>query len=120
MRPRLGHQLHVPAMQQVEAAIGEANTQPRAAPLREALIEHRKAYFTELGGFVDTPVYARARLAPGTKIEGPALIEEAESTSVIGPKANVEVDRFGNLIMRIEAVPRDAKATENLQEKEKR
>ena len=44
----------------------------------EALIEHRMAYFTELDGFVDTPVYARARLVPGTKIAGPALIEEAE------------------------------------------
>ncbi len=86
----------------------------------KALIERRKAYFTELNGFVDTPVYARARLAPGTKIAGPALIEEAESTSVIGPKANVEVDRFGNLIMRLEDVAGRAKAKESLPEKEKR
>ena len=68
---------------------------------------------------VDTPVYVRARLAPGTKIAGPALIEEAESTSVIGPKANVEVDRFGNLIMRLEDVAGRAKAKEGLPEKEK-
>ena len=78
----------------------------------EALTEHREAYFTELGGFVDTPVHSRSRLAPGSKIEGPALIEEAESTCVIGPGASVEVDRFGNLIMRIEAVAQTAKPKE--------
>jgi N-methylhydantoinase A len=61
-----------------------------------------------------------ARLAPGTKIAGPALIEEAESTSVIGPKANVEVDGFGNLIMRLEDVAGRARAKESLREKEKR
>jgi N-methylhydantoinase A len=67
----------------------------------EALIEHRDAYFVEAGGFVSVPVYARNRLAAGTTIVGPALIEEAESTSVIGPSARVDVDGFGNLIMRL-------------------
>jgi N-methylhydantoinase A len=67
----------------------------------EALIEHRDAYFVEAGGFVSVPVYARNRLAAGTSIVGPALIEEAESTSAIGPSARVEVDGFGNLIMRL-------------------
>ncbi|HUK10042.1 MAG TPA: hydantoinase/oxoprolinase family protein [Stellaceae bacterium] len=67
----------------------------------EALIERRLAYFEETGGFVDTPVYARARLGEGTAISGPALIEEAESTAVVGPSATVEVDRFGNLIMQV-------------------
>ena len=86
----------------------------------EALIERREAYFTELNGFADTPVYARARLAPGMRLSGPALIEEAESTSVIGPKANVEVDGFGNLIMRLEDVAGRARAKESLPEKEKR
>jgi N-methylhydantoinase A len=67
----------------------------------DALIERRPAYFPEQGGFVDTPVYARNRLTVGIEIEGPALIEEAESTCVVGPDARVGADRFGNLIMRI-------------------
>jgi N-methylhydantoinase A len=67
----------------------------------DALIEHRDAYFVEAGGFVSVPVYARNRLAAGTTIVGPALIEEPESTSAIGPSARVEVDGFGNLIMRL-------------------
>ncbi|HTZ80616.1 MAG TPA: hydantoinase/oxoprolinase family protein [Stellaceae bacterium] len=66
-----------------------------------ALVETRAAYFEEAGGFVATSVYARARLAAGDRIQGPALIEEAESTAVIGPGAEVTVDPFGNLIMRL-------------------
>ncbi|MGE5202218.1 MAG: hypothetical protein ACM3O6_09130, partial [Acidobacteriota bacterium] len=62
-------------------------------------------------GFVETPVYARSRLEIGTVISGPALIEEAESTGVIGPNATVEVDRFGNLIMRVRHPERSTTAS---------
>ncbi len=67
----------------------------------DALIERRPAWFGEPGAFVDTPVYARARLREGNEVAGPALIEEAESTAVIGPGATATVDAFGNLIMRL-------------------
>ena len=69
----------------------------------EPLIERRPAWFSELGGFVATPVYARARLSAGFEVAGPALIEEAETTSVIGPDAVAALDDFGNLVMRINA-----------------
>jgi N-methylhydantoinase A len=65
----------------------------------DTLIEHRSAWFE--GHFVPTPVYARARLATGVEIVGPALIEEPESTAVIGPDAMAGVDKYGNLVMRI-------------------
>ncbi len=67
----------------------------------DPLIEHRPAWFSEIGGLVPTPVYARARLTTGFEIVGPALIEEPESTAVIGPDATVTLDKFGNLVMRI-------------------
>jgi N-methylhydantoinase A len=67
----------------------------------EALIERRPAYFAEARGFVATPVYARPTLKPGTRIDGPALIEEAESTAVIGPSAQATIDSFGNVIMHV-------------------
>lgn len=63
----------------------------------------RLVYFAELGGFHNTPVYLRSRLAKGAQIGGPALIEEAESTVVIGPRASVTVDEAGNLLMRLHA-----------------
>jgi N-methylhydantoinase A len=69
----------------------------------DALIERRAVFFPELDGFADAPVFARTRLTPGQTIAGPALIEEAESTAVVGPFASVTVDPFDNLIMRIEA-----------------
>ena len=49
-----------------------------AAQAGDALTGHRAACFVEGGGFVATPVYARARLRPGAEITGPALIEETE------------------------------------------
>jgi N-methylhydantoinase A len=52
----------------------------------------RAAWFAEAGGFVDTPVYDRYALAPGTELTGPAIVEERESTAVIGPGGRCRVD----------------------------
>ena len=61
----------------------------------------RAVYFAETGGFKTTPVYSRSRLAPGAQVDGPAIIEEAESTVVVGPRARVVVDEAGNLVMHL-------------------
>ena len=53
---------------------------------------HRRAWFAEVQGFVDTPVYDRYALAPDTTFVGPAIVEERESTAVIGPGARCRVD----------------------------
>ena len=47
---------------------------------------------------VEAPVYRRARLAPGTRFDGPAVVEERETTSVIRPGWSVEVAADGSLI----------------------
>ena len=52
----------------------------------------RKAYFPEAQGYVDTPVYDRYALRPGAVFAGPAIIEERESTTVVGPAARLRVD----------------------------
>lgn len=77
----------------------------RAESAGEPRLGERQAWFTEAGGFVTTPVYIRDRLAIGTTLAGPALITEAETTTVIGPHASVTVDAFGNLIMRPDPDP---------------
>ena len=51
-------------------------------------------------GFVDCPSYDRYKLAAGGIIEGPAIVEEMDSTTVIHPGFSAEVDRFGNLLIR--------------------
>ena len=66
-----------------------------AAPVAK---KHRAAYFPEAGGYVETPVYDRYRLDPGVRFAGPAIVEERESTTVVGPGAIVSVDAHRNLV----------------------
>jgi N-methylhydantoinase A len=66
-----------------------------ATPARKAM---RPVFFD--GGFRDTPIYDRAALLPGFRIEGPAVVEEFGSTTVIFPGQYVEVDPHGVLIVR--------------------
>ena len=56
----------------------------------------RPVYFSG-AGIVDAQTYDRALLSPGNRIDGPALIEEYASTTVVWPQDKVEVDAFGNL-----------------------
>jgi len=58
-------------------------------------------------GFVACPVYSRYALAEGAELRGPAVIEERESTVVVGPDAHLRVDKYLNLIIDIEQ-PADA------------
>jgi N-methylhydantoinase A len=59
----------------------------------------REAYFPEARGYVDTPVYDRYALQPGAAFQGPAIIEERESTTVAAPGARVRIDDRLTLIM---------------------
>jgi N-methylhydantoinase A/oxoprolinase/acetone carboxylase beta subunit len=52
-------------------------------------------------GFVETPVYDRYRLAPGWSVDGPAVLEERESTTVVGPHMHAELDPRFNLVIRL-------------------
>lgn len=65
----------------------------------------RRAYFSGLGGYVDTPVYKDAHLAARDARNGPVLIEQPGSTIVIGPGDTFEVDDFGNVLITVS--PRD-------------
>ncbi|HEX6349179.1 MAG TPA: hydantoinase/oxoprolinase family protein [Candidatus Dormibacteraeota bacterium] len=59
----------------------------------------RQAWMPEAGGLTEVPVYDRYRLAPGARFEGPAIIEERESTLVVGPGARCQVDGGWNLVV---------------------
>ena len=49
-------------------------------------------------------VYSRYHLAPGASVTGPAVIEEDESTTVIGPGGSARIDGFGNLVVHLPKV----------------
>ena len=86
----------------VPALAIETEEDTEALPVEQAIRDVRDAYFREAGGFVATPAYERARLTPGATFTGPAVVEEKDSTAVVGPRATVVVDRFLNLIVTFE------------------
>ncbi len=70
-------------------------------PGKVAIKGRRAAYFPENGGPAETPVYDRYALAAGDTFAGPALVEERESTCVIGVGDRVAVDTAGNMIVSV-------------------
>ena len=62
-------------------------------------VGRRPAWFGD--GFVDAPFYRRARLPAGARLEGPAIIEEDGSTTVVPPGARAAVDPAGNLVLEL-------------------
>jgi len=61
----------------------------------------RKAYFPELGGYVDCAVVERSALAVGETVTGPAIIEEAEATTLLLPRSSASVSRKGHLVITL-------------------
>jgi 5-oxoprolinase (ATP-hydrolysing)/N-methylhydantoinase A len=86
----------------VHVAREETSAGPRAA--RKGA---RAAYFGDAGGWVDAAVYDRDALRPGDRLEGPAIVEERESTTVVPPGDRLEVDAELNLRLHVagSAVP---------------
>ena len=73
---------------------------PHVRPSRgPAIATSRRAYFPECGGFADTAVFARDELASGQRLEGPAVVEEAGSTTVLPPGVAAVVDDYGSLLV---------------------
>jgi N-methylhydantoinase A len=61
----------------------------------------RRAYFPERGGYLETAVYDRYALQPGLRFEGPAIVEERESTLIIGPGGHARVDDWLDIIVEL-------------------
>ncbi len=59
----------------------------------------RSVYFMGDQAPRECPVYRRYALSSGETLEGPAIIEEKESTTVIGPEASIRVDQYQNLVV---------------------
>jgi len=65
----------------------------------EAIHETRPVYFD--GEFRETPVYDRSMLGIGMRISGPAVIEQADTTTLIDPGMSATVDEIGALIVDV-------------------
>ncbi|MDO9573500.1 MAG: hypothetical protein Q7I94_00795, partial [Candidatus Contubernalis sp.] len=79
------HSFQIKAERMVDRDLGEAKN------------SFRSIYYD--GKFIKTPVYNRDKLTPGGKIEGPAVVEQLDSTTVITPGKTAYIDSYRNLII---------------------
>lgn len=92
------------------SAIGRL-TKPNLAKIREgdsmppaqALTGSRDVIFNPAVGAVSTPIYIRSKLLARNRIDGPAVIEEPTTTTLLRPGDSLEVDSYGNLLIEIGA-----------------
>ncbi|SLN25550.1 hydantoinase/oxoprolinase family protein [Roseisalinus antarcticus] len=75
------------------------DTPPAAGSVdpKDAVIEVSRAYFA--GAWQETTHYDRDRLAVGARVEGPAIIRQYDTTTVLLPDHYAEVDDHGNLMI---------------------
>ena len=85
-------QLTKPALQTIPEQKGDISA---------ALKEVRRVFFSE-DGWQDTPIYDRAKLGWGAKAQGPLVVEEPTTATVVCPGQKLTVDRYGNLIVETE------------------
>jgi N-methylhydantoinase A len=80
--------LGAPAEGRLAAPASEQPTEP--APR-----SRRSVFDPGAGEFRDVPIYWRADLAPGARVKGPAVIAEDETSTVVSPRFDARIDRFG-------------------------
>ncbi len=74
----------------------------RKASLEEAMMTTRPVRFDD--GFHDTPVYWRDHLPAGFSLEGPAIIQQMDTTVLVEPGDQADGDPVGNIIVTVRQV----------------
>ena len=104
----------LPSQRSIELLTWRVTVSGRRSPLKtnhltlgdtdatSACKTNRPAYFHEVKNFVDTPVYDRYQLKPGMRFQGPAIVEERESTVIVRPGMTGWVDEVLNVQIQIE------------------
>jgi N-methylhydantoinase A len=67
------------------------------ADASHAVVDEHEVYFQ--GGWHPTKIYERSKLSPGNRVEGPAIVTEFDSTTVVLAGFAAEIDRYLNLII---------------------
>lgn len=75
----------------------------------------REVYYGEYNHYHVTPVYRLSDFRNGHVIEGPAIIEDVESTLVVSPGFKVTADPFGNLMIKKKGLKGGIQSDEQLQ-----
>jgi N-methylhydantoinase A len=61
----------------------------------------RKVWFRN-SGFVDSQIYERDKLPAGVSFDGPAIIEQPDTTTVMPPGTHCMADKYGNLVIQVD------------------
>ena len=69
--------------------------------VEDAVCGQRQVYFGREAGWIDTQIYDRDRLPGATTLQGPAIIEEMSSTTVIHPGQTATHDPMGNILLSL-------------------
>ncbi len=62
-----------------------------------SVLREDRVYFG--GEWLDTPIHYRGKLRPGDNVDGPAVVVQDDTTTVIEPGYRGTVDRFGNILI---------------------
>ena len=86
------------------SAVGE-HPKPRLPSIPDAAgpptpAGRRDVFFLEKREFLDCPVYVREALGARAAVAGPAIIEQYDSTTVVSPGWQMQVDSVGNLVLK--------------------
>lgn len=60
--------------------------------------DHRQVHF---GRWWDTPIYKRDTLHPGSVINGPCIVEQADTTIIIEPGMTGHIDAYENILVEV-------------------
>ncbi len=83
-------------------AISLASLMPaekRAVTVEASIAGRRRVWFES--GWRETPIYDREQLPLGGRFDGPAIVEQMDTTIVVGPGDAAEVDEVGNLLITV-------------------
>ena len=73
----------------------------RSGDIKKAKKKPRKVWYKDYG-FVDAEIYERALMPVGATFEGPAIVEQPDTTTVIPPKTHCKIDDYGNIVIKVE------------------
>jgi N-methylhydantoinase A len=75
----------------------------------KALKKRRNVYLPLKKGFEEVPVYDGHKLRYGNRIEGPAIIEQVNTTTYVTPEYNVLCDKYGSYTMYLKTKEKEVK-----------
>jgi len=84
----------------MSASVGGRTIDPPVPPeSRPTSTQQRRLFDGLMGEYKDVPVHWREDLAPGSRIEGPAIVAEAQTATVVSAAFDARIDRFGHIVL---------------------